>query len=246
MEDMYEREQKTLDDALAHINDVRSGAPCCIELFEKVVNEYKLLLRHQRKLIKITDKASTNMITGQKEQINELVNIVHYDVLTGIYNRRFLEENLKRIIKLISRSGGLLSVLMLDIDFFKRYNDTYGHGAGDTCLKSVAETVAGTLSRAEDFVARYGGEEFTVVLPHADAKGVQMIANKIITNIQELKIPHKENDAADCVTISIGVTTGNVQHGQDYSDYLKRADEALYMSKNDGRNRCTYIDFEKE
>jgi len=138
----------------------------------------------------------------------------------------------------------LLSVLMLDIDFFKRYNDTYGHGAGDTCLKRVAETVAKTLSRAEDFVARYGGEEFTVVLPHADAKGARMIADKIIKNIQALKIPHEKNDAADCVTISIGVTTGNVQHGQDYSDYLKRADEALYMSKHDGRNRCTYIDFE--
>jgi len=244
MEDMYEREQKILDDALEHINDVRSGAPCCVDLFQKVVNEYKLLLRHQRKLIKITDKASTNMITGQKEQINELVNIVHYDVLTGIYNRRFLEENLKRMIKLISRSGGLLSVLMLDIDFFKRYNDTYGHSEGDVCLKRVAETVAGTLSRAEDFIARYGGEEFTVVLPHSDANGAQMIANKIITNIQALKIPHEKNDAADYVTISIGITTGNVMHGQDYGDYLKRADEALYMSKNDGRNRCSYLDFE--
>ena len=243
MEDMYEREQKTLDDALAHLKDVRSGAPVCVDLFAKVVDEYKLLLRHQRKLIKITDKASTNMITGQKEQISELINIVHYDVLTGIYNRRFLEENLKRIIKMISRSGGLLSVLMLDIDFFKRYNDTYGHGQGDTCLKSVAETVAGTLSRAEDFVARYGGEEFTVVLPHADAAGAQMIADKIITNVQALKMLHEKNDAADCVTISIGITTGNVQHGQDYSDYLKRADEALYMSKHNGRNRSTYIDF---
>ena len=244
MEDMYEREQQTLDDALAHLNEVRSGASLCVDLFETVVNEYKVLLKHQRKLIRITDKASTNMITGQKEQINELVNIVHYDVLTGIYNRRFLEENLKRIIKLISRSGGLLSVLMLDIDHFKRYNDTYGHGMGDTCLKRVAETVAGTLSRAEDFVARYGGEEFTVVLPHADEKGARMIAEKIITNIQALNIPHEKNDAADCVTISIGVTTGNVMHGQDYSDYLKRADDALYMSKNDGRNRYTYLDFD--
>jgi len=240
MEDMYEREQKTLDDALAHLKEVRSGVPLSADLFEKVINEYKLLLRHQRKLIKITDKASTNMITGQKEQISELINIVHYDVLTGLYNRRFLEENLKRLIKLISRSGGLLSVLMLDIDFFKRYNDTYGHSEGDTCLRRVAEAVAGTLSRAEDFVARYGGEEFTVVLPHADAKGAQMVADKIITNIQALKIPHEKNDAAECVTVSIGITTGSVQHGQDYGDYLKRADEALYISKNNGRNQYTY------
>jgi len=246
MEDMYEREQKTLDDALAHLKDIRSGAPVCVDLFERVVSEYKLLLRHQRKLIKITDKASTNMITGQKEQINELINIVHYDVLTGIYNRRFLEENLRRVIKLISRSGGILSVLMLDIDYFKKYNDTYGHSRGDECLRSVAEAVAGTLSRAEDFVARYGGEEFAVVLPHADAKGAQMIADKIITRIKALDIPHEKNEVASCISVSIGVTTGNVQHGQDYDDYLKRADEALYMSKNNGRNRYTYIDFEAQ
>ena len=244
MEDMYEREQRTLDEALLHLKDVRAGAPVCADLFEKVVSEYKLLLRHQRKLIKITDKASTNKITGQKEQITELTNIVHYDVLTGIYNRRFLEESLKRVIKLISRSGGLLSVLMLDIDYFKKYNDTYGHSEGDICLKRVAEAIAGSLSRAEDFVARYGGEEFAVVLPHSDVVGAHKIAEKIIESIRALNIPHEKNEAASFVTVSIGITTGTVMHGQDYSDYLKRADEALYMSKNDGRNRYTYIDFD--
>jgi len=243
MEDMYQSEQKTLDDALAHIEAVHSGAPVCMELFEKVVNEYRLLLRQQRKLIKITDKASTNMITGQKEQIIELTSIVHYDVLTGIYNRRFLEENLKSIIKLISRSGGLLSVLMMDIDYFKKYNDNYGHNRGDICLKDVAETIALTLSRTEDFVARYGGEEFAVILPNADAKGAKMIAEKIIENILLRNIPHEKNEVADCVTVSIGITTGSVEHGQTFEDYIKRADEALYMSKNNGRNQYTYIDF---
>jgi len=244
VEDMYEREQKTLDDALAHLKEVRSGTPVCADLYEKIVNDYKMLLRHQRKLIKITDKASTNMITGQKNQINELTNIVHHDVLTCIYNRRFMEDNLNRVIKLISRSGGVLSVMMLDIDYFKKYNDTYGHSQGDTCLKNVAEAIAGTLSRAEDFAARYGGEEFTVVLPHADAAGAQMIADRIITNIKALNIPHEKNDVADYVTVSIGITTGNVLYGQTFNDYLKRADEALYVSKNTGRNKYTYIEFE--
>jgi len=246
VEDMYEREQKTLDDALQHLKDVRSGAPVCADLFEKVVSEFRLLLRHQRKLIKITDKASTNMITGQKEKITELTNIVHYDVLTGIYNRRFMEDNLEHIIKLISRSDGMLSVLMLDIDYFKKYNDTYGHSQGDICLKSVAEAVTGSLSRNDDFAARYGGEEFTVVLPHTDAKGAQMIAEKIIASIKELNIPHKKNEVASYVTVSIGITTGKVQYGQIFYDYLKRADEALYMSKNNGRNQYTYIDFEAQ
>jgi len=243
MEDMYQSEQKTLDDALAHIEEVRKGAPVCTELFEKIVNEYRVLLRQQRKLIKITDKASTNMITGQKEQIIELTSIVHYDVLTGIYNRRFLEENLKSIIKLISRSGGLLSVLMMDIDYFKNYNDNYGHSRGDICLKDVAETIALTLSRTEDFAARYGGEEFAVILPNADEKGAKMIAKKIIENILVRNIPHEKNEVADCVTVSIGITTGSVEHGQTFEDYIKRADEALYMSKNNGRNQYTYLDF---
>jgi len=241
---MYEQEQRTLDEALAHLKDVNAGAPVCADLFEKVVKEYKLLLRHQRKLIKITDKASTNMITGQKEQISELSTIVHYDVLTGIYNRRFLEESLKRLVKLIARSGGMLSVLMLDIDFFKKYNDTYGHSEGDICLKRVAETLAGSLSRAEDFVARYGGEEFAVVLPQGDVVGAHKIADKILENIRALNIPHEKNEAANHVTVSIGITTGNVLHGQDYREYLKRADEALYMSKNNGRNRYSYIDLD--
>jgi len=244
VEDMYKREQLTLNEALDHLNEVRSGAPVSADLFEKVVTEFNLLLRHQRMLIKITDKASSGIITGQKEQINDLSNAVHYDMLTGIYNRRFLEENLKRIFKLISRSGGMLSVLMLDIDYFKKYNDTYGHSQGDLCLKHVAETIVNTLSRTEDFAARYGGEEFTVVLPNASAKGAQMIAEKIMENVQALNIPHEKNEAASYVTVSIGITTGYVQHGQDSNAYLKCADEALYMSKNNGRNRYTYIDFD--
>ena len=246
VEDMYKREQLTLNEALDHLNEVRSGAPVSADLFEKVVTEFNLLLRHQRMLIKITDKASSGIITGQKEQINDLSNVVHYDMLTGIYNRRFMEENLKRIIKLISRSGGVLSVLMLDIDYFKKYNDTYGHNRGDICLKNVAEAIVGTLSRSEDFAARYGGEEFAVVLPHANTKGAQMIADKIIAGIQALNIPHEKNEAASYVTVSIGITTGYVKHGQECNDYLKRADEALYLSKNNGRNRYTCIDFEAQ
>ena len=242
MEDMYRNEQKTLDDALVHIEEVRSGTPVCVDLFEKIVNEYRVLLRQQRKLIKITDKASTNMITGQKEQIIELTSIVHYDVLTGIYNRRFLEENLKSTIKLLSRSNGMLSVLMMDIDYFKKYNDNYGHSRGDICLKDVAETIALTLSRTEDFVARYGGEEFAVILPNADSKGAKMIAEKIIENILVRNIPHEKNEVADCITVSIGITTGSVEHGQTGEEYIKRADEALYMSKNNGRNQYTYLD----
>ena len=157
-----------------------------------------------------------------------------------------MEDSLKRIMKSLKRSGGELSVLMMDIDYFKKYNDTYGHSQGDFCLKNVAEALAGSLSRPNDFVARYGGEEFAIILPNTDESGARVMANKVLTNVRARNIPHEKNEAADCVTISIGVTTSKVVQGQEWSDYIKRADEALYMSKQNGRNRYTYIDLKEE
>jgi len=242
---MFEREQGILDDALAHIKEVRSGTPLSVEKFEAIVKEYKIILKQHRKVIKISDRASTSMIIDQKGQITDLLGKVRCDALTGIYNRRFLEENLKRIIKSISRSGGELSVLMLDIDCFKKYNDTYGHSEGDACLKTVAETIAGCLSRANDFVARYGGEEFCVVLPDTGEAGAQLIAAKIIENILAKSIPHEKSDVACHLTVSIGGTTSEVLHTQSGDDYIKQADKALYQSKKNGRNRYTCINFKE-
>ena len=164
----------------------------------------------------------------------------YYDFLTGIYNRRFLDENLERLLKTLSRSGSVLSLMMIDIDFFKRYNDTYGHSGGDICMKIVAETLSKSITRADDFVARYGGEEFVVVLPNTDEYGACLIAEKLLQSIRDRNIPHEKNDAANCVTISIGVTTGKTEYTQNAEDYIKRADEMLYISKQDGRNRYTF------
>jgi diguanylate cyclase (GGDEF)-like protein len=160
-----------------------------------------------------------------------------YDVLTGIYNRRFFDINIKRIINFLSRSGGLLSLLVIDIDFFKRYNDTYGHVEGDNCLKITAQTIFNSISRADDFAARYGGEEFVVVLPNTDEKGACLIAEKLLDNIRNCNIPHEQNDAANCLTISIGAVTGKVLHTHSADDFFKKADEMLYKSKQNGRNR---------
>jgi diguanylate cyclase (GGDEF)-like protein len=152
-----------------------------------------------------------------------------------------MEENLENIIKSLSRSNGTLSLLMIDVDFFKRYNDTYGHSMGDDCLKSIAETLVQCVTRVGDFVARYGGEEFIVVLPNTCENGARMLADKLLESIRERNIPHEKNDAAKCVTISIGVITGNVKHTQSVSDYLKLVDDAMYMSKQSGRNKYTFV-----
>ena len=175
--------------------------------------------------------------------IQDLFTEANYDALTGIYNRRFMENNLQRVMEFLSRSNGLLSVLMIDIDYFKKYNDTYGHEKGDFCLKAIAQILADSVPRAHDFVARYGGEEFVVVLPNTDKAGACVIAEKLHENVQMLNIPHVNSSIKGHVTISIGVTTCEVTYAQSWDEYLKRADEALYMSKQNGRNRYTYLDF---
>jgi diguanylate cyclase (GGDEF)-like protein len=165
---------------------------------------------------------------------------VEYDALTGVHNRRFFDESMKRIIRSLSRSGSSLSLLMIDIDFFKRYNDTYGHLEGDRCLKIVAQTLSQSITRADDFVVRYGGEEFVLVLPNTDEQGAQLIADKLLDNIRNCNIRHEQNDAAKCLTISIGATTGKVAHTHSANDFVKKADELLYKSKQGGRNRYSF------
>ena len=165
---------------------------------------------------------------------------IYYDPLTGIYNRRFFDEGLNRVVNTLSRSGGILSLMMVDIDFFKNYNDTYGHAAGDECLKTIAETLSKSTSRVDDFVARYGGEEFAVVLPNTEEEGARMIAEKMLENIRECNMPHANSSTADIVTVSIGVTTGKVGSGRRSDDFIVRADEQLYKSKQSGRNKYNF------
>jgi len=178
--------------------------------------------------------------------LGEFFHLTIIDPLTGIYNRRYFDGSLKKIIKLHSRTGGSLSVLMIDIDYFKKYNDTYGHDAGDDCLKMVSAALSKCVIRDEDFVARYGGEEFVAVLPNTDKNGARLIAEKMLEKVRECNIPHKTSDIAGIITVSIGSTTSIINHLQHGSDYIKVADKALYESKKNGRNRYTFIDFPAE
>jgi diguanylate cyclase (GGDEF)-like protein len=178
--------------------------------------------------------------------IQDLFTQANYDALTGLHNRRFMEDNFKRIMEFLSRSNGLLSVFMLDVDFFKKYNDAYGHEQGDVCLRAVARALAGGITRASDFVARYGGEEFVAVLPNTDEAGARLVAETLLERVRELNLPHAGSQAAPFVTVSIGGATGRVSHKQSWDDYVKRADEALYKSKQNGRNRYTHLDFTKK
>ena len=175
--------------------------------------------------------------------IQDLFNKANVDTLTGIYNRRFMENNLVHIMEMLSRSYGMLSMLMMDIDNFKKYNDTYGHEQGDMCLRSVARAIAVGVTRANDFSVRYGGEEFVAVLPNTDEAGARVVAEKLLESVRGLNIPHSGNTAAPCVTISIGVTAGRVSYKQSWEAYIRQADKALYASKQNGRNRYTFFAF---
>jgi len=158
------------------------------------------------------------------------------DGLTGISNRRHLDELLPRIVAEASRDRKPLSVLMIDIDCFKNYNDHYGHLKGDEVLKRVASLLAERAGRATDLVARYGGEEFIVLLPHTDAGGAEKIAQNIAESIRALQIPHETSFVIPILTISIGICTLVPAPGQNPASVVENADKALYQAKAEGRN----------
>ena len=159
------------------------------------------------------------------------------DQLTQIANRRRFDETMTLEINKAKRTGTILSVLLLDIDHFKFYNDTYGHLEGDSCLKKVAAALSTSLKRPKDLAARWGGEEFACLLPNTNAKGAQNVAEVLREAIQNLSIPHKSSPVNEVVTVSVGVVASNPMDDNSFDNLLKRADEALYQAKESGRNR---------
>jgi diguanylate cyclase (GGDEF)-like protein len=241
--DLFEHEQKISAAATQLIQKVYEGGRLTLEDYAALASEYDTLLTQLRMTTHISDMTSSILY----ESNLDLTDQTYHDGLTGIFNRRYMEDRLKRVINSLIRSGGgKLSVLMMDLDFFKKYNDTYGHEQGDICLKAVAGTLAASILRPDEFVARYGGEEFVAFLPNTNENGAREVAERILNNVRSLNMPHEKNEAADRVTISIGVTTGNILSAKDGYNFIKKADEALYKSKQNGRNRYTYIAYEEE
>ncbi len=160
------------------------------------------------------------------------------DELTGLPNRRQLNEFLSHEWDRLSRTDLPLSVIMIDIDYFKPFNDNYGHAAGDECLKQVADALASANTRATDLCARYGGEEFTCILPETDAAGATIIGQKLCIHIAELKIPHAYSEIANHITISLGVASITTEKEfRSPEELLKAADKNLYHAKSLGRNQ---------
>ncbi|MBN3949571.1 MAG: diguanylate cyclase [Nostoc sp. NMS7] len=167
----------------------------------------------------------------------QLENLAMVDQLTQIGNRRVFDIKLNHIWHDLLRKKCFLSLLLCDIDYFKQYNDTYGHTAGDTCLTLVAQTIKRTVKRSTDLVARYGGEEFAVILPDTDRDGAINIAQQIHEAIQQMNISHTASTVKQCITLSIGIATVIPVTDLVTLDLIKAADQALYQAKAQGRNR---------
>jgi diguanylate cyclase (GGDEF)-like protein len=163
------------------------------------------------------------------------------DVLTGLANRYSFEEFIDREWRRAIREQRPVSLIMLDIDHFKSYNDNYGHQGGDDCLKKVAWVIAGSVKRPADLAARYGGEEFIVVLPDTDLQGAAELAEKLRSEVEVQGVTHAHSGTAKVVTISAGVASVVPEPDMAPSLLIRRVDMALYAAKHDGRNRVKVV-----
>jgi two-component system, cell cycle response regulator len=166
----------------------------------------------------------------------ELTQLSNLDGLTKIANRRALDNYLDREYRRLQRDQQIISVIMIDIDHFKLYNDTYGHPQGDVCLISVAQVLRQSVSRSTDFVARYGGEEFAIILPNTDAPGAIHLAHQIQKNLANLNLEHTAHLSSSRVTLSIGIASMLPAVGSSSHDIILAADAALFQAKEQGRN----------
>jgi diguanylate cyclase (GGDEF)-like protein len=181
-----------------------------------------------------------------KRMRDQLAELAVIDALTGLSNRRRLEQTLKLETAKLARMTGWLSVIMLDIDFFKQFNDTYGHPAGDRCIAMVAAALNRSVRRAADLTARYGGEEFVCVLPGMEHEAAMIVARGIRHQVHSLGIPHVRSTAAAYVTVSVGVATGRCMPGVAPELWIKAADRQLYLAKAAGRNKVVGTIFDTE
>ncbi len=209
--------------------------PDAIELIARLrYHSTTYLLRVQR------DAAYRALHESQRQllEINlELQRLTNLDGLTGLSNRRYLNEYMDLNWKLAIRERSEISILMLDVDDFKRYNDTYGHLAGDEVLKQIAAAIRVSCRRPTDFAARFGGEEFIVVLPQTPARAAEALGAGLCKRIADLQIPHSASPPGKRVTVSIGGAAAVPDHGASVLSLIESADKALYEAKALGKSR---------
>ncbi|MEE9397180.1 MAG: diguanylate cyclase [Methylococcales bacterium] len=186
---------------------------------------------HQNELLNIARKL--------KQSNEELKRLTRIDALTGMYNRRYFDDAIDREFKRALRSNSHLSLIMIDIDAFKAYNDLMGHQAGDDCLRAIGRLFNKHIGRSHDLAARYGGEEFAVVLPETEESGAVAVAESLRQAVMIERMVHPQSPTGSYITISLGVASLIPTETSTIRDLISAADNALYISKEQGRNRVT-------
>ena len=199
--------------------------------------QYKYDLEQRNLLLQKAAKDVENVLQELNATNEKLRVLSMVDELTGVPNRRSLDAYLTREWGYAMRHHEPLTLLLIDVDFFKLYNDTYGHQAGDDCLHKVAGILNDTTTRSGDLVARYGGEEFVVVLRNTDSLGGQTVAECLRQGVEDLKIIQYGSEISPYVTISLGIATVIPEPDCSPRDLIEMADKALYQAKNNGRNQ---------
>jgi diguanylate cyclase (GGDEF)-like protein len=172
-----------------------------------------------------------------KLQGDLLRQMVFIDGLTGVYNRRFFDERLALEFQRAKRSSSTLSLMVVDVDYFKRFNDRYGHLAGDEALRAVAGTLRAQLKRPGDLLSRYGGEEFACILPETDLAGAMSLAGEMEAAIRAARVAHADSDVCEFLTISLGVASFQPNASRLAEELIEAADQQLYLAKSKGRGR---------
>jgi len=214
---------------------ISPGHPYTFSFLIRFTAVYAVIL-----LMSLYYESSRNAATAAIEQVNlKLQQLSAKDGLTGVGNRRFFDEQLRSAWQLARRTTSSLSLLMIDFDNFKLYNDEYGHLAGDEVLVRTAEMLAHRVTRSSDMVARYGGEEFCLLLPGTDAAGAQTVADKVLRSVRELRMPHIKG-VNGFVSVSVGIAALTPStNGSDASRLVSLADQAMYEAKRLGKDRSS-------
>lgn len=206
---------------------------------DEVVARVSAVLRSREEILRRAERERQLVVANRKlETANQrLQQQSLVDTVTGVANRRSFDQTLDRVWRSGARHDFPAALIMIDVDFFKPYNDRLGHPAGDACLARIATGLASGVKRPDDFVARYGGEEFAVILPRTDLAGASAVAERLRREIQNLGIPHPASLVGGCVTISQGVASQMPERSLTPSSLIAAADQALYEAKRLGRNR---------
>ncbi len=219
----------------AGANDYLVKLPDTIELIARIRYHSRSYLAMVQR-----DEAYHALRQSQQQLLEsnlELRRLMNSDGLTGLGNRRYFDEYLGAEWDRAVRQGLELSVLMIDVDNFKAYNDCYGHIPGDEALKRVAGAILAACNRPTDLAARFGGEEFSVILPGMPAGGARLVAEKLRRAVEAMQIPHADSATGAWLSVSVGVASGIPQVGGKFSDLIEIADRSLYQAKRHGRNQ---------